>query len=175
MKHQVKNNDSLKIEYLLIKNTFRKSLLGAVSLLAIAVSAKDGSKVKYAQSEIINAEIQQKEVFINDQYRGQGIKDAITASGLVSKKNVLVATVLSDDPKFLKMVVDVMNTNIADGRRRVMIVHGDAPESGFSKVDLWANGKRGDSYIFTGQDLDDTGLKLYKSTKEIYKNRIVKE
>lgn len=113
-----------------------------------------------------------KGVQINDQLKGQGATKATEVAAAVSTKNVMVAAVLSEDPKFLKMVENTMNTHIADGRKRVLIIHGDPVSGGTSKVDVWANGTRGASFAFFGDKLDDTGLKLYKSTKEVYKEKI---
>ncbi|MDO5970292.1 hypothetical protein Q4Q35_10790 [Flavivirga aquimarina] len=110
---------------------------------------------------------------------GQGIGKAFRSSHISSQRKggILIATVVSDVPEFFKLVKDVMNDNIAAGRRRLMIVHaGGAKGEGIesSMVALYANGETGDVYYFEGdgEKLKDTGTKLFFSVKSLYEKEI---
>ncbi len=116
-------------------------------------------------------------VYIFDELRNESIDKAIGSSQVSSKRHggILIALVFTEDPKFMKMVKDAMNDNIAAGRKKIMIVEGNGQGQKSSWVSLYANGKLGDSYYFDDVDLKSDGNKLFFSTKQLYEKEIVQK
>lgn len=115
-------------------------------------------------------------VYVFNELRNESIDKAIGSSKVSSKRHggILIALVFTEDPKFMKMVKDAMNDNIAAGRKKIMIVEGNGEDQKSSWVSLYANGKLGDSYYFDKNDLKSDGNKLFFSAKQLYEKEIEK-
>ncbi len=113
-------------------------------------------------------------VYVFDTLKNESIDKAIGSSQVSSKRHggILIALVFTEDPKFMKMVKDAMNDNIAAGRKKIMIVEGNGEGQKSSWVSLYANGKLGDSYYFDKDNLKSDSNKLFFSTKRLYEKEI---